>query len=165
MAGVMKSEDRGTGGDDPTRCPVRAGMVSAGDTPDAVPNTAWSAEARQRLEAVPEGFCRDMTAKAAETLATHQGQTRIDSGFVEQILDTFQSGSAAVSATLPWDDPARERIARAPDMVRGMLAKEIEGWAARNGLGRVTEEAVDAVKALWQERGVFHLDPNDPRSG
>ena len=49
-------------------------------------------------------------------------------------------------------------------MVRGMLIKEIEGWAQRQDMERVNEAAVAAVKAEWQERGVFHLDPDDPRN-
>jgi len=58
-----------------------------------------------------------------------------------------------------------ERINQAPDMVRGMLIKEIEGWSQREGLELVTEQAVDAIKQIWAGRGVFHLDPNDHRSG
>jgi hypothetical protein len=49
-------------------------------------------------------------------------------------------------------------------MVRGMLLQEIEGWARRSGMERVTEAAVDAVRAQWAERGIFHLDPDDPRN-
>ena len=80
-------------------------------------------------------------------------------------MNVFQAGSAKTSEAMPWEPAARERIERAPDLVRGMLVKEIEGWAQRNGKERVSEQAVDAVKRLWQERGMFHLDPNDPRSG
>ena len=49
-------------------------------------------------------------------------------------------------------------------MVRGMLAREIEGWAKRNHMEQVDSTAVEAVKAEWQQRGVFHLDPEDPRN-
>jgi len=69
-----------------------------------------------------------------------------------------------VEETLPWSDEARERIARAPEMVRGMLVKEIEGWVARNHQTRVDAAAVQAVKTEWQKGGVFHLDPDDPRN-
>jgi hypothetical protein len=65
---------------------------------------------------------------------------------------------------MPWDDEARQRIARAPALVRGMLQKEIEGWARRSGFAEVTGEAVDAVRGQWIDRGVFHLDPDDPRN-
>ncbi|MCZ7562866.1 MAG: hypothetical protein M5U08_02845 [Burkholderiales bacterium] len=64
---------------------------------------------------------------------------------------------------MPWDDGARARIARAPEVVRGMLVKEIEGWVRRAGRVGVDEAAVDAVKGEWARRGAFHLDPEDPR--
>jgi hypothetical protein len=117
------------------------------------------------LQRIPQGFCRDMTIKAANTMAGQSGLTGIDEAFVERILDTFKLGAEAASETMDWEIDARIRISRAPEMVRGMLVKEIEGWAQRNGRQQVGVDAVDAVKAQWRERGVFHLDPDDPRSG
>ena len=105
-----------------------------------------------------------MTRKAAETIARQNGLKRVDADFVAQVMDTFKSGSESSSETMSWEEPARERIAKAPDMVRGMLIQEIEGWSQRKGLNSVTEEAVDAVKEIWAERGVFHLAPDDPRN-
>ena len=125
----------------------------------------WQQGARDRLRRVPEGFCRDMTIKAVESIASLSGCEEIDSDFVSQVMKTFKSGAETVSETMPWDSDARIRISRAPDMVRGMLIKEIEGWAQRNGNDRVDETAVEAVKDVWRERGVFHLDPDDPRNG
>ena len=106
-----------------------------------------------------------MTIKAATTMASQSGLAGIDEAFVERILETFKLGAEAASETMDWDIDARIRISRAPEMVRGMLIREIEGWAQRNGRQLVSVDAVDAVKAQWQERGVFHLDPDDPRSG
>ncbi|MDA9982701.1 universal stress protein, partial [Gammaproteobacteria bacterium] len=123
----------------------------------------WTEDALNTLERVPQGFCRDMMIKAANTMAGQSGLTGVDEAFVERIMDTFKLGATAVSATMDWDIDARIRISRAPEMVRGMLIREIEGWAQRNGRQQVGVDAVDAVKALWQERGVFHLDPDDPR--
>ena len=125
----------------------------------------WQQEARDRLRQVPQGFCREMTIKAVESIASLSGCEEIDSDFVTQVMKTFKSGAETVSETMPWDSDARIRISRAPDMVRGMLIKEIEGWAQRNGNDRVDETAVEAVKDVWRERGVFHLDPDDPRNG
>ena len=117
------------------------------------------------LDSVPPGFCRDMTRKAAEAIAAQNNLATIDPDFVQQVLQTFQAGSESSSESMKWEPAARERIAKAPDMVRGMLIREIEGWSQRNGLEQVSEEAVDAIKAIWAERGVFHLDPDDPRNG
>ncbi|MCP4875045.1 MAG: universal stress protein UspA, partial [Gammaproteobacteria bacterium] len=107
---------------------------------------------------------REMTIKAAESIARQSGHEEIDEDFVIQVMQTFKSGAEAVAETMPWDSDARIRISRAPDMVRGMLIKEIEGWAQRNGDVRVDETAVEAVKQEWQGRGVFHLDPDDHRN-
>jgi hypothetical protein len=64
---------------------------------------------------------------------------------------------------MSWAPDARGRIERAPEAVRGMLVREIEAWARRNGRAEVDENAVHAVKDEWQARGVFHLEPGDPR--
>jgi hypothetical protein len=124
----------------------------------------WTEEAEVLLAQVPEGFCRDMTRRAAETIAERGSARRIDADFVEQVKKVFAAGAEGVQETLPWSDEARARIARAPDMVRGMLVKEIEGWAVRNHSTRVGASAVEAVKAEWQRGGAFHLDPADARN-
>ena len=132
---------------------------------DTGPQLSWSQDAEARLLEVPEGFCRDMTRKATETLAQKSGLNQIEGKFLANVLSTFEKGSGAFDETLDWDEDAYARIQRAPDMVRGMLAREIEGWAKRHGRERVTGEAVDAVKEQWLSKGLFHLDPNDPRNG
>lgn len=125
----------------------------------------WDREAEALLDRVPPGFCRDMTRKAAQAIADQNDRNRVDAAFVQQVLQTFKSGSDNSSESMPWEAGARQRIAKAPDMVRGMLIQEIEGWSQRQNLPQVTEDAVDAVKAIWAERGVFHLSPDDPRNG
>ena len=132
---------------------------------DGAADPAWSAEAEGRLLSVPAGFCRDMTRRAAETIAAKNKLQEIDNAFMDQVMETFQKGSMAVEEGLPWDGDTRDRIRRAPEMVQGMLVREIESYARRNGMDRVGHEAVDAVKAQWESREVFHLDPDDPRSG
>jgi len=124
----------------------------------------WSDAARHELQAVPAGYCRDMMVSAAETIASQKDLVEIDTAFIQTVLHTFAAGSKAVEESLPWDDAARQRIATAPPLVRGMLQKEIEGWAERSNLERVSEAAVDAVRQQWVKRGVFHLDPDDPRN-
>ncbi len=154
---MRQGKARGTSSPHPETPPV--------DSSPAETGVVWSREADVRLQSIPEGFSRDMTRKAAETIATRQGLHEIDSDFLDQILETFEAGARNAEETLPWLPEARARIERAPDMVRGMLIKEIEGWARRQGRERVDLAAVDAVKEEWQRRGVFHLDPEDPRGG
>ena len=138
--------------------------ASAPPATQAAAPPAWTEDAEALLAQVPDGFCRDMTRRAAETIATRSAAARIDVGFVEQVKKVFAAGADGVEESLPWSDEARARIARAPEMVRGMLVKEIEGWATRNHLTRVDPAAVEAVKAEWQQGGVFHLDPADARN-
>jgi hypothetical protein len=116
------------------------------------------------LGEVPVGFCREMTRKAALAIAAQRALPQIDAEFLQGVLETFKNGSTAAAESMPWQPEARARIGKAPDMVRGMLTQEIEGWARRHGQNEVTCAAVDAVKQAWAARGVFHLDPNDPRN-
>jgi hypothetical protein len=143
---------------------TRPADAGAGSATEAAAPLAWTDAAEALLANVPEGFCRDMTRRAAETIAARSAAARIDAGFVEQVQKVFAAGAESVEETLPWSDEARARIARAPEMVRGMLVKEIEGWVERNHLTRVDPAAVEAVKSEWQQGGVFHLDPDDARN-
>ncbi len=124
----------------------------------------WSAEAEQKIQSVPPGYCRDMTRKATESIAKKSGSSRVDGAFLQQVLNTFTQGSNAIKETLIWDKQARERIAKAPDMVRGMLIQEIEIWVKNRGEAHVNEQAVEAAKSRWEELGMFHMSPNDPRN-
>ena len=148
----------------PGKCPFSK-MLSPVPVQEApAPAPAWTAEAAARLQAVPEGFCRTLTERAVNTLARQNDRQQVDADFVQGILKVFENGSRSVETGMPWTENARARMERAPEAVRGMLVKEIEGWAQRNGLAEVDESVVDAVKREWQASGVFHLDPGDPRS-
>jgi len=125
---------------------------------------AWTPEAERGLLRVPSGYCRDMTRKAAETIAMQNGLAAIDRDFLQTIMKTFEAGAKSNQETMPWAEPARGRIARAPETVRGMLIKEIEAWARREQHAQVDENAVHAVTSAWTTNRHFHLDPNDPRS-
>ncbi len=124
----------------------------------------WSDEANTKMQSVPPGYCQDMTRKAAESIARNGGVEQIDADFLQQVLNTFTQGSGEVEENLPWDQDARQRIAKAPDMVRGMLVQEIEVWCNKQGLTRVDSRAVDAAKQRWEQQGVFHLADDDPRN-
>ncbi|MDX2507725.1 MAG: universal stress protein [Gammaproteobacteria bacterium] len=124
----------------------------------------WHSNALARLEKIPEGTSRSMTQKATNAIAQQQGISEINLEFVEQILSVFASGSKSVTTTLPWHSDAKAAIAKAPAMVQGMLAKEIEAYAKRENLTEVDRLTVDKVKNKWTDEGSFHLDANDPRN-
>lgn len=167
MEAAMKSGEMPAGmptNTPPGKCPFGKtdDSVSSGEGENNV--ISWSSDALQKLEKIPAGMSRDMTYKAVNVIAKKQGIQQIEKTFLESVLATFQSGSTNTNETLPWQATARSLIERAPDMVRGMLIKEIENWVKRNNLEQVTDDAVNTVKAEWREKGFFHLAPDDPRS-
>ncbi len=149
-----------------TKCP----FASMGERPTGQKesNLPWTNNALERLKQIPEGSRRDMTQKATNAIAQQQDIKEVNSDFLEQILSLFSSGSkeasTSIGKTLPWDKEAEGSIAKAPPMVQGMLAKEIEAFAKRKGLSSVTLETAEKAKQQWSEKGQFHLDPNDPRN-
>jgi hypothetical protein len=124
----------------------------------------WLQGSKKLLNNVPEGYCRDMTVNAMETIASKMGLPSIDKEFIKSTLETFQKGSAKVVETLDWQQDARDSIANAPDMVRGILVHEIETWANQNNKTEITLEIVEAIKGKWSQSKQFHLDPDDPRN-
>jgi hypothetical protein len=104
-----------------------------------------------------------MTVRATEMIAGQQGLDNIDLLTVESVLGVFTAGSEQVAESMDWSNAARERISRAPDMVRGMLIKEIEAATRRAEQADVSASMVEQVLAEWQNGGAFHLDPEDKR--
>jgi hypothetical protein len=144
------------------KCPF-AGMSLADD---ASKDTAivWQPGSKKLLDNIPEGYCRDMGIHAMETIARKTGLQSIDAQFVKNIMTVFRKGSDKVQESLNWKADARDKIARAPKMIRGMLIQEIETWARQNNQQEITAQTVDRVKDKWMQNGRFHLDPDDPRN-
>ena len=159
MEKTMKSQNEPA----PARggCPFGFGNEKAAA---AGSGTQWSEEAEQLVQGLPAGMSRDMTRNAIVAIAAKNGLTEITADLVRQVLDTFKSGSADAGETMPWDKDARDSLSRAPDMVRGMLIKEVEKWAQHNKLQHIDLATVNTVKQEWQSKGYFHMDPQDPRS-
>jgi hypothetical protein len=145
---------------EPGVCPFGFGSKAS----DANSELPWMSEAEKLMLALPSGMSRDMTRKAIISIASKNGLKEITADFVKQVLDTFKSGSGSVSETMPWDEDARDSLSRAPDMVRGMLIKEVENWAQHNNCSRIDLATVSTVKQEWQSKGYFHMNPQDPRS-
>jgi hypothetical protein len=144
------------------KCPFAGKLLNnAAEEEATIP---WIEAARVRLDHIPEGYCRNMTYRAIESIAAQSGQTSIDAKFIDSILATFQQGSDKVRQGLPWHAAAEEGIAKAPAMVRGMLIQEIETWAKQQQQAEVSAAMVDQVKQRWSQSGLFHLDPADPRN-
>ena len=144
-----------------SKCPFAGMTLEQEETASTV---EWLQGSKKLLNNVPEGYCRDMTVNAMETIASKMGLPSIDKEFIKSTLETFQKGSAKVVETLDWQQDARDSIANAPDMVRGILVHEIETWANQNNKTEITLEIVEAIKGKWSQSKQFHLDPDDPRN-
>jgi nucleotide-binding universal stress UspA family protein len=156
------NEPEAPGNQSQSKCPFAGKAVTAPAAPQQS-DTPWTSNASARLLEVPAGYCRNLTRRAVESLASQNDLQQIDLDFVEGVLKVFKNGSDTVDTELPWTDDARARIERAPDSVRGMLIREIETWAQREGHEQVDQRAIRAIKREWQSRGIFHLEPGDPR--
>jgi hypothetical protein len=146
-----------------SKCPFAKNVIPLPAERTSTAELPWTARATARLEEVPAGYCRRLTQRAVETLAEQNNLPQVDVEFLEAVLKTFKQGSEDVATSMPWSANARARIERAPESVRGMLVREIETWVLRQGLTEVDERAVRNIKREWQARGVFHLEPGDPR--
>ncbi|MDE2118691.1 MAG: universal stress protein UspA, partial [Betaproteobacteria bacterium] len=142
-------------------CPFGYGKKTSAADHSVLP---WTSEAERIVQGLPEGMSRDMTRNAVVSIAAKNGLNEITADLVRQVLDTFRSGSNKAGETMPWDEDARDSLSRAPDMVRGMLIKEVENWAQHNHRSRIDLATVSTVKQEWQSKGYFHMNPEDPRS-
>lgn len=145
-----------------SKCPF-ANMGKAIES-DTEKQLSWSDAAITRLNKIPQGTSRDMTQKAAESIASQQGLIEITDDFLEGMFDIFTKGSGKAEVSMAWDKDARAGIEKAPPMVQGMLIKEIEGYAQRQELKHVDLATVQQVKQQWNLGSSFHLDPEDPRN-
>lgn len=141
-------------------CPFGHGGVARTDAAEL----PWTEEAKTLVQALPGGMSRDMTRQAIAAIAARREAREITADLVRQVLDTFRSGSSEVTESMPWDEDARDSLHRAPDMVRGALIREVERWARQRDLTRIDLGSVRAVKEIWQNTGLFHLDPHDSRN-
>lgn len=137
------------------QCPFDAGVSESTRPEDALP---WTGQALQRLERIPPGFMRDLTRQRVEQFGRDHDATRIDDAVIDAKYATWAEGCQRQHRTLPWDDDAGAVLAAVPDMVRGMVAVEVERCARARGLDRVRLETFRAAVAAWARKQEFHSD-------
>jgi hypothetical protein len=59
------------------------------------------------------------------------------------------------ATTIAWDDAASERMKKIPAFVRGMVVKAVEDSCRRNGIGRVTIEELEKIRARMPTPKLF----------
>ena len=116
---------------------------------------AWTREAKERLETVPE-FMRPMIQRIAEEVALERGHLEVDLELLtkaESLGDTpEQEGDAA--SKMVWTDAAtvrlEQKIAGSPEMAQQflhqMLKADAEDLAREMGLERID---LDALQKIW----------------
>ena len=62
---------------------------------------------------------------------------------------------AQSSPGLLWDENAAERMKKIPAFVRGMVVKAVEDSCRKNGLDRVTVEALERIRARMPTPKIF----------
>ncbi len=141
---------------------------------------AWTREATERLETVPE-FIRGMIKKIAEEVALERGHLEVDLALLKKAEALGDTQEDASRPAMAWTDAAKvrleQKIAEAPDMardfVRDMLKNDAEDLAREMGLERIDLAAAtqiwDAPKSdvTWSEEAHKRLmtSPDFVRSG
>ena len=121
-----------------------AGEMAAGHLP-------WTAEAKARLETVPE-FMRHMIKRIAEDVARERGHMEVNVELFKKVEALGEEKPPEV-APLTWTEGAqarlREKIAKSPpiamDFVTDMLKRDTEELAREQGLTVIDEAALTAI--------------------
>jgi hypothetical protein len=149
-----------------------AGAMAAGRIP-------WTAEAKARLETVPE-FMRHMIQQIAEDVARERGHMEVNVELFQKV-EALGDEKLQETAPLPWSDGAQARlqqkIAQSPpiaiDFVADMVKRDTEERARELGLTVIDEAALAAIwdaplsPVTWSDEAWKRLltSPDFVRSG
>ncbi len=114
---------------------------------------AWTREATERLETVPE-FMRSMIKKIAEEVALERGHLEVDIELLKKAEALGDAQENSNEPEIPWTDAAtvrlEQKIAESPDMarefVRDMLKSDAEDLARELGITRID---LAAATQIW----------------
>lgn len=104
-----------------------------------IPETLWTAEARQDLDRLPPHISPLVEAEV-EAHASHEGRRLIT---VARVQEARQRGRVS------WTPVAQARLANIPATVRSMAKVEIERMAIERGLSEVTEQLMQEAKVKF----------------
>jgi AdoMet-dependent heme synthase len=114
------------------------------------------------------GMTGDLMAE--DPLCTHTPGTFAGSPLLAisrgaQALGPAPAGPRAIeygadsAPTIAWDVDAAERMKRIPAFVRGMVTRAVEDSCRRNGIGRVTVEELERIRARMPTPKIFGQTP------
>ena len=112
----------------------------------------WTAEAKARLETVPE-FMRSMIKQIADEAARERGHMEVNIELFKKV-EALGDDQPTDSVSLTWTEGAKARLqqkiagspAIAMDFVTDMLKRDAEDLAREQGLTEINE---GTLKALW----------------
>jgi hypothetical protein len=139
----------------------------------------WTAEARKRLEAVPE-FMRSMIGRIAEDVAKERGHLEVNVELFEKV-EALGDLPLESSAPLEWTDEAlallNKRIEDSPpiamEFVTDMLKRDAEDLAREQGIEKIDAETLarlweaPSTQVAWTDEAWkrLHTSPDFVRSG
>ena len=121
-----------------------AGAMAAGRLP-------WTAEAKARLETVPE-FMRRMIQQIAEDVARERGHLEVNVELFQKV-ESLGDEKPPSAAPIPWTEGAQTRLQQkitqsppiAMDFVTDMLKRDTEELAREQGFTIIDEAALAAI--------------------
>ncbi|MDR4495222.1 MAG: PCP reductase family protein [Nitrospirales bacterium] len=139
----------------------------------------WTAEARKRLESVPE-FMRSMIGRIAEDVARERGHLEVNVELFEKV-EALGDVALDQSSPLNWTEDAmallQKRIESSPpiamDFVTDMLKRDAEELAREQGLTQIDAETLERLweapptQVAWTDEAWkrLHTSPDFVRSG
>jgi len=118
----------------------------------------WTSGAIKRLAQTPEGFMRDMTKWRIESFVRRSGSLNVIEELIEKKYKYWGEGSKKITKEMEWEQEAQDKINRIPSFVRGMVIKEVERQAQKNGKTKVTLATLSSVSQKWSSGMEFHTD-------
>lgn len=139
----------------------------------------WTAEARKRLEAVPE-FMRGMIGRIAEDVAKERGHLEVNVELFEKV-EALGDVALDQGGSLSWTEDAiallQKRIESSPpiamDFVTDMLKRDAEELAREQGLTQIDAATLERLweapptQVAWTDEAWkrLHTSPDFVRSG
>jgi len=90
---------------------------------------------------------------AEDPLCTHQPGTWSHESVTLRIAPVVYGGDA--TATIAWEDAARERMKCIPAFVRGMVTRSVESYCRKNGIAAVTVEILEEIRSRMPTPKIF----------
>ena len=103
---------------------------------------------------VPGKFAGSPLLTIPPSRPRRSGEAGTDAASGEVGVRTIEYGAASPT-TIAWDDAASERMKKIPAFVRGMVVRAVEDSCRKNGIGRVTVEELERIRARMPTPKLF----------